>query len=171
AAAAVLRLAGLQLDVAGVGPDAEVAAAEVDHLAGLERLDAAAAVAVGAVDPVVQAPDKAVDAVLLVALHETGVEDNFLVGLAVAVGVLGVEDVRGAGDQHTLAPRQHAGRVAEVVEEDGRLVVLAGAPGVFEELDLAAELALAIDAERVVAHLDDPELAVRPPGHRDRVFH
>src|SRR5262249_9173906 len=99
AAAAVLRLTALQVDLAGVGLDAKIATANVHDLAGLERLDLAAAVAVGAVDPVVQAPDEAVDAVLLVALGEAGVEDDLLVGLAGAFGVLGVEDVGSAGDE------------------------------------------------------------------------
>src|SRR5262249_50721485 len=39
--------------------------------------------------------------------------------------------------------------------------------GLLQELDLAPRLALAVSAERVVAHLDDPELAVGPPGEVD----
>ena len=35
----------------------------------------------------------------------------------------------------------------------------------------AARLALAVDAERVIAHLDDPQLAVGTPGEGDRGLH
>ena len=51
------------------------------------------------------------------------------------------------------------------------LVVVAVAVGVFQTAHAAAVLALAVDAARIVAHLDDPQLAVRPPGHRDRIRH
>ena len=62
---------------------------------------------------------------LLVSFAEAS-EENFLpVGLAVAVGILGIEDVGRAGDEDSLAPRCHAGRKAETVEEHGRLVELA----------------------------------------------
>src|SRR5207248_11629480 len=74
AAAAELRLARDRLELAGVGLEAEVAAADVHDLAGLDRLDHAARVAVGAVEPVVEAPDQAVDAVLLIAFLEAGEE-------------------------------------------------------------------------------------------------
>ena len=93
-----------------------------------------------------------------------------MVGLAVAVAVLGIEDIRGAGDQDAVAPGHHAGREAEAVEEGRLLVVAAVAVGVFQEPDDAAGLALAVDAQRVVAHLDDPELAVGPPLEGDRVL-
>ncbi len=95
------------------------------RLAGLERADRAAAVAVGAVDPAVEAQLEAVEPVLLVALDEAGEEDLAMVGLAVAVAVLGVEDVRGARDQDALAPGHDAGREAESVEE-GRLPCRSG---------------------------------------------
>src|SRR5262249_35309589 len=104
-------------------------------------------------------------------LDEAGIEDDFPVRLTVAVGVLGVEDFRGTGDDDALAPRYNAGRKADFVEKDRRFIVLAIAPGAFEELDASAGLALAIDAERIVAHLDDPELAIGSPGETDRVLH
>src|SRR5262249_14343536 len=158
------RLAAGQLHLAGVRLDAEVAAADVERLASLRRLHHAAAVAVGAVDPVVEPPDEAVDAVLLIAREEAGEQDLALIGLAIAIRVLGVEDVRGRGPEHALPPRQAAGREADVVEEDGGLVVLAVVLGRFEELDAPAGLALTVDSEGVVTHLDDPELTVRAPG-------
>src|SRR5204862_197590 len=72
AVAAELRLAAGRLDRAGVGPDADVAPGDVYGLARPRGADAAAAVAVGAVDPAVQPPHQPVDAVLLVALAEAG---------------------------------------------------------------------------------------------------
>ena len=72
---------------------------------------------------------------------------------------------------HALPPGHHAGREAEAVEEDGRLVVAAVAVGVLQDADLAAGLALAVDPEGIVAHLDDPEPAVGAPVERDRVLH
>ena len=41
---------------------------------------------------------------------------------------------------------------------------------VFEQADHAAMLSLAIQAQRIVAHLDNPELAVGPPVKGDRVL-
>ena len=143
---------------------------DVHGLARLERADLAAAVAVGAVDPAVEAELEAVDPVLLVPLAEAREEDLAVVGLAVAVAVLGVEDVGRAGDEHAVAPGHDAGRERQAVEEVGRLVVPAVAVGVFEDPDDAPRLPLAVDAERVVAHLDDPELAVGAPVEGDRVL-
>src|SRR5438105_11259539 len=62
---------------------------------------------------------------LLVPLTKAGEQDDLLVRLAVAVGVLGVKDIGRAGDDHTSAPGGDAGRIAEVVEKDGCLVVRA----------------------------------------------
>src|SRR5207302_2715190 len=133
AAAAELRLAGDRLELAGVGLETEVAAADVDDLAGLDRLDHAARVAVGAVEPVVEAPDQAVDAVLLIALPEAG-EEHFL--LDRATNRLCIEDVRRARDNHALAVGRDAGGIAELVEEHRGLVVRAVATlGPLEELD------------------------------------
>src|SRR5262249_48480120 len=150
--ATVLRLSRHGVEVAAVGPDAQVAARDVHGLARLCRADAAAAIAVGHVDPVVEAPGQCVDTVLLVALDETGIEDDLLIGLAVAIGVLRVENLRGSGHEDALTPRHDTGRKADVIEKDRRLVVFAVAPGALQELDAPAGLALAIDAERIVAH-------------------
>src|SRR5262249_31283612 len=171
ATAAVLRLPRHRVEVAVIGPDAQVAAGHADALAGLRRLDASATIAVGDIDPVVESPRQRVDAMLLVPLDEAGIEDNFLVRLAVAVGVLGVEDLGGGRHNDALAPRHDTGRETDFVEEDRRLVVLAVTFGAFEKLDASPGLALAVYTERIVAHLDDPELAVRTPGEADRILH
>ena len=56
------------------------------------------------------------------------------------------------------------------VEKRRLLVVSAVAVSVFQKPDDAAGFAFAVDTQRVVAHLDDPELAVGPPLEGDRVF-
>ena len=171
AAAAELGLAGLSVDQALVGANAKIPAANVQRLPSLHGLRPAAAVAVGAVDPVIQPPDEAIDAVLLVALGEAGEERLAHVGAAGTGRVFGVEDLRSTGDNHALAPGHHTGREGKVVEEDRRLDILAVAVGVFKILDDAARLAFAVHAERIVGHLHDPELAVRAPGKGDRILH
>src|SRR5262249_11866390 len=113
-------------------------------------------------------PRERVDAMLLVALPKA--REQHLLSARLAAVVLDEKDLRGAGHEDAAAPRQHAGRKAEVVEERGRLVVLAVALRAFEEFNLAAEFALAVGAERVVAHLDDPQLAVRRERERDGVL-
>src|ERR1700722_17321669 len=99
AAAAELRLAGDGLEFAGVGLEAEITAADIDDalqdfawdkLRRLAGLDLPAGIAVGAVDPVVDAPGKAVDAMLLIAFLEAG-EEDFLFDFAV-LAELGVEE-------------------------------------------------------------------------------
>src|SRR5262249_24467493 len=65
--AAKLRLAADRLDQALIRLDAKIAAADADHRSGLDGLDGAARIAVGAIEPAVQAPDQAVGAMLLVA--------------------------------------------------------------------------------------------------------
>ena len=98
---AELGLPALRLERAGVGPEPEIAAPDGGRLPRLPREDRPAAVAVGAVDPAVEAELESVDPVLLVPLDEAREEDLAVVGLAVAVAVLGVEDV---GAQATMTP-------------------------------------------------------------------
>src|SRR5208283_5500241 len=131
----------------------EVAALDVDDLARLDRANRAPTVAVCPVDPTVEPEVEAVEAVLLVPLAKPGEEKLAMVGLAVAVAVLGVEDVRGRGDEHPAAPGHHAGGKRQAVQERGRLVVDAITVGVFQEPHDAAGLALAIDSERIIPHL------------------
>ena len=91
--ASELRLPGLGIDEPGVRLDSEIPAADVDRLAGFRRADCSTAVSVGTVDPVVQAPGKSVDPVLLVAFDEALEQHVAAVGATVTVGVLGVENL------------------------------------------------------------------------------
>src|SRR5262249_14504434 len=128
-------------------------------------------VAVRTVHPVIQSPTQAVDAVLRVDFAETSEEHLLLVRLAVTIGVLGVKNVRGASDQHAFAPGHDAGWIFESVETDGGLVVLAVAFSALQALDPAARLPLVVETERIVNHLDDPELAIGSPVERDGALH
>jgi hypothetical protein len=171
AAPAELGLPALGLERAGVGPEPEIAASDGRRLARLRRADRPAAVAVGAVDPAVEAELESIDPVLLVPLDEAREEDLAAVGLAVAVAVLGVEDVGGAGDDDAIPPGNHAGRESQPVEEDGHPVIAAVAVGVLQDADQASRLPLTVDPEGIIAHLHDPEPAVGAPVERDRVPH
>ena len=172
AVAAILRLAADQVQLAGVRADAQVVPAQVHDLARFQRFHAAAAVAVGEIEPVVQPPHRPIDPVLLVAFDKSRVKDLLCLPVRLAVGAgLHVEDVRGIHHDGPLAPGQHAGWERQIVEKHRRLVVLSVALRRFEHHDLTARLPLAVHAERIIAHLDHPELAVRPPGHRDGVLH
>src|SRR5438270_2331531 len=100
ALAAEFALARDGFDQSLIRFDAEVAAVEVDALSGLERLGMSAAPAVGAVEPAVEAPPQAVDPELRVARLEAAVQHRLHVGMAVVFSVLGIDDVRGGGDDH-----------------------------------------------------------------------
>src|SRR5262249_14220008 len=93
-----------QVDVACVRPDAEVAAPELHHLAGLERLHPAAAVAVGPIHPVVKPPREAVESVLLVTLAESSIKRYARVRLAVAFRGLSEPERRTAREHRPPAP-------------------------------------------------------------------
>ena len=175
AIAAELGGAALGFDVAGVGSDPKVAAADEGFFAGAGglqfRIGAVFAVvtAGGDVDPVVEAPAQAVGAELLVALGEAGVEDFFLVGFAVAVGVTEEEDVGGGGDDDAVAPGDEAVGKVQAFGKEGAVVVGAVGVAVFEDSDAAAAGAGVAEAERVVGHFDDPEAALGVPVEGDGV--
>src|SRR5512145_1856970 len=113
----ILRLRGHRFDLAGVRAEAHVAAADGNHLAGRERFHPAAAVTVGSVNPAVESPLEAVEAMLLVARVEAGEQNLAHVRTVIAIGVLGVEQIRCGGYEHALSPRHHAGRKRHAFQE------------------------------------------------------
>ena len=66
-------------DFARARPNSQIASVDVDDFTGCLRLNRTAAVAVGHVNPVVEAPFKAVDAVLLIAFDESGIQHVWFV--------------------------------------------------------------------------------------------
>jgi hypothetical protein len=152
--------AAFGLELAGVGLEAEVAGAERDRrILGRARHQRARDPA-RTVDPAVEAVAQAVHAGLVVVRREAGQERLHLVGLAVAVGVAGEEDVGRCADEHAVAPDRHARGERERLEEDRARVVGAVAVSILEGDDASAGREVAGDAVRVVVHLRDPQAAV-----------
>ena len=169
AAAAVLGLAGLGLELERVGSETKVAPTNVHRQAGAGRGDNPAAVAVGAVHPVVESVLKAVHPVLLVALAKAAEEHAGFVGLAVAVCVACKQDVRSGADEDAVAPRHHAVGERKAIEKNGGVVVVPIAIAILQPADAPAVLAFAVESKRVVSHLDNPKPPVRIPLERNRI--
>src|SRR5690606_28035543 len=93
--------------------------------------------------------------------------------LAVAVRILGVEDLRDGDDDGALSPRLRRRRKAQAIEKDARAVVAIVAVIIGEHdhptAGLAALLEAAADAGRIIVHLDDPEPPLLVPIERDRI--
>ena len=134
----------------------DMPAALVDHVEvlrplGVILLDRAAAVAVAEVELAVEPQHHAVHAVVGVDAAEPGQEGIALVGLVVAVGVFEHEQVGAVADEDAASlvlaglvvmflDGDAHGHGEDPVGEDGRLVGLAVAVGVFEDLDLVGIL-------------------------------
>src|SRR6266568_7649824 len=118
--------------LAGSGIEAEVAAAQIHgrHVGMLEGFDGAAGVGSSAIDAIVQAPVQVVGDLISVAVKAG---ENFLayVGLAVAIGIFEIEDVRGGNDKDAAVPAGDAGGPGDVVGEDGGFFVEAVTVEVF----------------------------------------
>ena len=150
-----------------VGLEPEVAAPDRDGLVVRPRrvADVAAVAPRDAVDPAVEAPLEAVHERLDVLGAEPGEDDLLLVGHAVAVGVPGVQDVRGHRDEDPAVVGQHARRPRQAVDEDRAPLEDAVAVAVFEPADVAGGRVLGV---RISAHLDhvDPAVGVVDEAHR-----
>ena len=142
---------------------------DVDLLARPERRDGAAAISVGAVDPVVQAPTQPVDAVLRIALDETAIEHFAPIRLAISVGVFRVQDVGRTCDQHAVAPWHHTQGMIEIVDKDLGSIILPVAVLVLQVLDASPRDRAAVATLRIVAHLHNPQAAVGIPVNRDGI--
>ena len=90
------------------------------------------------------------------------------VGLVVAVGVLEEHEVGGLGDEHAAVAELEAGRAVQVVGEDGHLVGLAVAVGVFEDQELVVHLLLGLPV-RIGRPDGDPEPALGVERHLHRL--
>ena len=158
-----------RLQVAGVGPEPEVRAADRHGLIGRAgRVPAAVIAAVGGVDPVVDPPDEPVDVVLRVGDRKAGEEHLARVGDAVAVAVAQMDDIGRRGHQHAVAPRQDRGRVRQLVGEQRPGLVVAVEVGVDQPLD-PAQRRRSGRPHRVAAHLNHVHPAVGVEGDADRI--
>src|SRR5262245_33975448 len=159
---AVLAHAGDGFVVAIERVEAKIHAAELDGVvipvAG--PFDSAAAQAVGDVDKPVETEDWIADAELWILGGEAFVEDVALISFAVAVGVAQMDDVRRRCDDDAVFPVQESVGEQQVVREDVAGFKEAIAILVFEDFDASAGRLTLGGAVGIIAHLDDPELAV-----------
>jgi hypothetical protein len=127
------------------------------------------AVAVGAVEPAVEAVLEAVGPVLLVARSEAGEENFTKIRFAVVVGIFGVEI---SGTAQMITPlRQGMTPFGKFSCPGRRWIYRTCRPDpCLAGKDSTAGFAFAVDAERVVAHLNDPVFAVSAPLEGDWVF-
>ena len=162
-ATAELGLGRDSLHLARVGIQSQIAPANGQALAGLEGFHGPAAVAIGEVQPTVETPFEAIEAVLLIALSEAREEHASHIGTPVAIGVFGVEQFGGRRDEGALSERQHARRKGQVGEEWHHAVHAPIAIVIVEDIHPAAGFAFAVEAQRVVAHLDHPQPTLHVP--------
>ena len=125
-----------------------------------------AAAAGRAVNTVVHAPFERVEQALHVAASEARKDVLLLVGFAIAVGVLEIEDVRRSADKHTAVVAGDRGGPRQPVGVDRALVELAVFVGVHQQPNLAEILVVVF---RIAAHFDDKQSPVLVEGHRDRI--
>ncbi len=90
------------------------------------------------------------------------------VGLAIAVGVLEVQQLGRVGDIDATVSRQHTGRDQQVVGKHRRFLGHAVAVGVLEDDDLVVR-ALAWLNVRIEPAAHEPEPPLRIPVHLDRL--
>src|SRR5439155_17671824 len=120
-----LRAAGGGLEFAAIGLHAEITATDFYFPSGLNAFNDIVTDASCAVNPPIEAPGEAVHFPLLIFRAETGEEHFFHISLAVAVGDLGIENVRSCAYKSPPLPGHHAGGIGQVIEENRGLVIAA----------------------------------------------
>ncbi len=116
------------------------------------------------IDPVVEAGHGIVHGVLWIGHRESGEHDAADIGLAIAIGVFEIQQVRRISDQDALLPAHHAGGHGELICKDGRAVRDAVAVGILEQLDPAEAL---LRIQRIAAIFDDEDPSVLVEIHGD----
>src|SRR5438876_6470811 len=117
AMAAILRSARLRFEGAVGRTKAEVAPTDINPLAS--RLNPPTAVAIGAVEPIVQAIIKTVEPMLLVAFAEAGEERFAIIGFAIAIRIFGEKNLGRGADDDSPAPRHDSGRKVQAIQKHG----------------------------------------------------
>ncbi len=74
-------------------------------------------------NPIVQPVNQAVNAGLIVVRAKAAIEYAANVGRAVAIGVFGIQNVRGGAYQHALSPGRHAGGKGNAVQKHATRIV------------------------------------------------
>ncbi len=121
------------------------------------------------IEPSIRPPAQGVDDVVRVLGAESAEDDALLVGLAVAIGVLEVEQLGGLADVAgpVALGREHgrdAGGDEQAVGKDGALLGLAVVVGVFEDEDFVERVLPGRDL-RIHRAARDPQAALRVPVH------
>ncbi len=149
----------------------EIGAAHHDRrqLRILRRGDGAVAPFVGRIDPVVHAQSQVRDPRLVIHSRKTGINHLARIGLAVAVVVLHVKNVRRAGDQQSAFPRHQPAYRQNLIGENRVLFELAVAVGVFQHPYARARRLALGRVVGIVAHLSHVNAAVLIEGHLHRI--
>ena len=100
---------------------------------------------------------------LLIAFAKTREEDLAKVGLAVAVSVLGIEDIGGSAYKDAFSPCHDAAWEVESGKEHGRMIVSTIIVTILEKANDTTWRPLAVDPRGIVPHLGHPEFAVSSP--------
>src|SRR6056297_2868318 len=139
------------IDRAVVGLYSKVATADVMRFPRRNGRDlvvgtvAAMMAAAGAMDPVVQAPAQTIDTQLLIAFQKSFVQSLLVVGFAVAIGVLQVNDLWRGGHQNTIAPNQDARGKRQAIGKQHRCLIKPIAILVGQFANTATGFSLAIE--------------------------
>ncbi len=141
------------------------------HLGMLRRCDAPVVAGIRAVDPVVRAQTRICDPRLVIRLCETGIEHLLNVGLAVAVRVFHVQDVRRAGHNQAALPGHDPADRQNVIGKHGGAVDLAVSIRVFEQPDARAGGLAGRRVLGIIHHLRDIDFSVLVEDHLHRAHH
>ena len=106
---------------------------------------------------------------LLIALGEAREEHASHISTPVAIGVFGVEQVRGRRNERTLSERQHTRWKGQVGEEWHHAIHAPIAIVIVEDVHAATGFTFAVEAQRVVAHLDHPQPTLHVPVEVNRI--
>jgi hypothetical protein len=175
--AAETRAAGEQLELLRHRVEAEIISGHHEglRLRSFTGANLPAVAAAGAVDVVVEAPHQIVHHGLHIEFSEAGEDFAAEVGLAVAVSVLEIPDVRRGGDEHAPFPARNARGPREALGKHGGPVEHAVAVCVFQQTHgtdggvggiLLVALVMRFVGVGIVAHLADVGAAVLVVGHR-----
>ena len=171
AASPILCHTRLCFQFSRLGTNAKVPRVNIDLSTALDRRDDPAVVAVGPVDPVVQAPPQCIDLMLRIRHDKTVVEHFLSIGSSVPVGIFRVQDIGRTRDQHATLPGHDPGREIQSLQKHGRPVIPAVPVGVLQKPNASLGLGRRVTPLGIVPHFDDPQPSVRPPVNRDRIAH
>src|SRR5205823_581130 len=113
---------------------------------------------IGAVDPIIARPEKAVRVVFGIGLIAVVVAHLLLlIGFAVTIGVFKKPEVRRFGDEQSAADHGNRARHEQAIDENGALIHASVAVGILKQTDapVVRIAAFAIRAAHKIAHFQD----------------